>query len=517
MDLFESIQRFIVNYEINLDEKIIDKMNSGEKTTIYNSIVTIMRNMKKDNNNGRRIMVIISENIDKIKENISRIKELPEINLNYVAIDLLILKSLLFIYYQMNKIPNFIGTFIQDTISLRDESINGKDDYSNISSSVPLTIVNRLNLFLVLKLNSTHIDFNKKSEWETIEGFKHTTGSIKSQHQLIDEKYGNLYDSLIGCTENTITGLHKGDIKCQKIRDRMKTLHDYNVEQQILPVIGKIDKTNRGYMDWYSDIDKESVVGVGNVPWYTPPTYFLSLLSTNIDSNGLLFTSRKFLINSEDEYRDFFLKIAQLFSNYIIKAKIELKEKYNGFSMPFAITRKNSGTHYILFSCDKDDYFYYSDAQNERSIYMFKIIFNADNTVNIDTRKEANPNQKTSFKTYMKKMNFTDRFQGEFEIDKDGNQTPNLNKDKGITGFEIFFWVDTYKDNLLNTTEEAIFEYISEISKYILYIDPDKEFVKNDYIDSLTFGGRTRRGTRRTRRTRRRGTRRTRRIRRTRT
>jgi hypothetical protein len=95
----------------------------------------------------------------------------------------------------------------------------------------------------------------------------------------------------------------------------------------------------------------------------------------------------------------------------------------------------------------------------------------------------------------MKKMNFTDRFQGEIEIDKDGNQIPNLNKDKGITGFEIFFWVDTYKDNLLNTTEEAMFEYISEISKYILYIEPDKEFVKNDYIDSLTFGGRTRRRT----------------------
>lgn len=480
MDVFEPIQQFIVSYKIELDTSNLDKINS-EKTAIYNSIVTIMKNMTKDEN-GRIIIDIISSNINKIKENISMIKELPEVNLNYVAVDLLIFKSLLFIYYQMNKIPNFIGTFIENSIRLRDENINGRDDYSYFHS-------NPLRLFLVLKLNSAHIDFNKNSEWETIEGFKHTTGSIKSQHQLIDEKYGNLYDSLIGCTENTITGLHKGDINCQKIRDKMKTLHDYNVEEQILPVIGKINKTNRGYMDWYPDIDKESVVGVGNVPWYTPPTYFLSLLSTNINADGLLFTSRKFLINSKGEYMDFFLKITQIFSNYIIKAKFQLKEKYNGFSMPFAITRKNSGTHFILFSCDKDDFFYYSDVQNEGSLYMFKIIFGPDNSINIDTSKGSNPNQKSWFDRYMKRMNFTDKFQSEFEIDKDGNQTPNLNKDRGITGFEIFFWIDTYTENLNNTTEETMFDYISKISQNILYIESGKEFVKKDYVDALTFGG----------------------------
>jgi len=341
---------------------------------------------------------------------------------------------------------------------------------------------------LILKLNNKFIDFNNEYEWKTIEGFKHTTGKIKNKHQLIDDIYGNLYDSLIGCTENTITGLHKSDTNCQKIRDRMKTLHDYNVQQQILPIIDKINKTDRNYLEWYPDINKESIVGIGNTPWYTPSTYFLSILSTNIDTDGLLFSSRKFLINSEGEYRDFFYKIAQIFSNYIIKAKLELKENYNGFSMPFAITRKNSGTHYILFSCDKDDYFYYTDAQNERSIYMFKILFGTDNSVNIDTEDVVNPEKISWFEYYMDRMNFTDKYQSEL-IEKDKSQIPNPNKDKGITGFEVFFWLDTYTDNLNNNTNEQKFNYISKIATNILIIKPDKPFAKYDYTDSLTFGG----------------------------
>ena len=99
MDVFHSIQEFIVNYEINLDK------NNSEKIAIYNSIVTIMKTMI-DADNGKHILDIISPNFNKIKENINKIKELPEVNLNYLAIDLLIFKSLIFIYYQMNKIPN---------------------------------------------------------------------------------------------------------------------------------------------------------------------------------------------------------------------------------------------------------------------------------------------------------------------------------------------------------------------------------------------------------------------------
>ena len=109
MDVFHSIQEFIVNYEINLDK------NNSETIAIYNSIVTIMKTMI-DADNGKHILDIISPNFDKIKENINKIKELPEVNLNYLAIDLLIFKSLIFIYYQMNKIPNFARTFIEDTI-----------------------------------------------------------------------------------------------------------------------------------------------------------------------------------------------------------------------------------------------------------------------------------------------------------------------------------------------------------------------------------------------------------------
>ncbi len=41
------------------------------------------------------------------KKNINKIKELPEVNLNYLAIDLLIFKSLIFIYYQMNNNTKF--------------------------------------------------------------------------------------------------------------------------------------------------------------------------------------------------------------------------------------------------------------------------------------------------------------------------------------------------------------------------------------------------------------------------
>ena len=487
MDVFHSIQEFIVNYEINLDK------NNSEKITIYNSIVTIMKTMI-DADNGKHILDIISQNLNKIKENINKIKELPEVNLNYLAIDLLIFKSLIFIYYQMNKIPNFTRTFIEDTIRLRDEKIKGRDDYSYFNSS---SEPNLLQLFLVLKLNSIHIDFNNESEWKTIEGFKHTTGRIKSKHELIDETYNiNTYDSLTGCSENTLTGLHKGDPRCQQIRNRMKTLHESNIQQQLLPIIGNINKEGRNYMEWYSDINKESVVGEGKLPWYTPPSYFLSLLSTNIDADGLLFTSRKFLINSEEEYMDFFFKIAQVFSNYIIKAKRDLNENYNGFSMPFAITRKSNITHFVLFSCDKHDYFYYTDAQNERSLYMFKIIFGTDNSINIDTETSyPEPVTPPLCKWYMERMNFKDKFQREFKIESDGTQTqiPNPIYNTGITGFETFFWVDTYTDNLNNTTEETMFDYISKISQNILSIQPDKDFVKKDYVDALTFGGRKKR------------------------
>jgi len=484
MDIFEPIQKFIVNYEINLN-------NNSQKIAIYNSIVTIMRTMI-DDDNGKHILDIISPNFNKIKENIDKIKELPEVNINYLAIDLLIFRSLIFIYYQMNKIPNFTRTFIEDTIRLRDEKINDRDDYSYF---IPSSEYNILHLFLVLKLNSPSIDFNNKSEWKTIEGFKHTTGKIKSKHELIDETYDiNTYDSLTGCSANTLTGLHKGDTRCQQIRNKMKTLHDSNIQQQLLPIIGNINKEGRNYMEWYSDINKESVVGEGNVPWYTPSTYFLSLLSTNIDADGLLFTSRKILINSEEEYMDFFFKIAQIFSNYIIKAKRDLKENYNGFSMPFAITRKSNITHFVLFSCDKHDYFYYTDVQNERSIYMFKIIFGDDNSINIDT-ETSYPETITDplCKWYMERMNFKDKFQRDFKIESDGKQIPNPLKDTGITGFELFFWVDTYTDNLKNETEGLKFNYISQISQNILTIQPEKDFVKKDYVDALTFGGRKKR------------------------
>ena len=185
MDVFHSIQEFIVNYEINLDK------NNSETIAIYNSIVTIMKTMI-DADNGKHILDIISPNFNKIKENINKIKELPEVNLNYLAIDLLIFKSLIFIYYQMNKIPNFTRTFIEDTIRLRDEKNKGRDDYSYFNSS---SEPNLLQLFLVLKLNSIHIDFNNESEWKTIEESKDTTGRIKSKHQLIDERYNiNTYD-----------------------------------------------------------------------------------------------------------------------------------------------------------------------------------------------------------------------------------------------------------------------------------------------------------------------------------
>ena len=495
MDVFDSIQNFIVNYEINVDKNNIEQINS-EKSAIYNSIVTIMKNMTNDSSkgssNGRRIMEIISPNFDKIKENISRIKELPEINLNYLAVDLLIFKSLLFIYYQMNQIPNFTGTFIEHAIAirLRDEKINDRDDYSYIHSMDLSSQPDPLKLFLLLKLNSPSINFSNKTEWKTNEEFKDTTGAIKSKkYELTDDKYANMnmYNVITGCSENTLTGLYKGDPRCQIIRDRMTRLHDSNIEEQFLPIIGNINRENRGFQEWYPDIYKESVIGVGKLPWYTPPTYFLSLLSTNIDSDGLLFTSRKFLINSEDEYRDFFVKIAQIFSNYIIKAKLELKENYNGFSMPFAITRKHSPTHYIIFSCDKDDFFYYTDAQLHRSLYMFKIIYGPDNSVNIDT--ESYPEKDIWFKKYMQRMNFLDKYKLD-EIEKDGKKIPNPDKDEGINGFELFFWADTYTDNLKNETEETKFNYISQISQNILFIEADKPFVKKDYIDALTFGGR---------------------------
>ena len=68
MDVFHSIQEFIVNYEINLDK------NNSETIAIYNSIVTIMKTMI-DADNGKHILDIISPNFNKIKENINKIKE----------------------------------------------------------------------------------------------------------------------------------------------------------------------------------------------------------------------------------------------------------------------------------------------------------------------------------------------------------------------------------------------------------------------------------------------------------
>jgi hypothetical protein len=38
-----------------------------------------------------------------------------------------------------------------------------------------------------------------------------------------------------------------------------------------------------------------------------------------------------------------------------------------------------------------------------------------------------------------------------------------------------------------------MFDYISKISQNILSIQPDKDFVKKDYVDALTFGGRKKR------------------------
>jgi hypothetical protein len=115
---------------------------------------------------------------------------------------------------------------------------------------------------------------------------------------------------------------------------------------------------------------------------------------------------------------------------------------------------------------------------------MFKIIYGPDNSVNIDT--ESYPEKDIWFKKYMQRMNFLDKYKLD-EIEKDGKKIPNPDKDEGINGFELFFWADTYTDNLKNETEK--FNYISQISQNILFIEADKPFVKKDYIDALTFGG----------------------------
>jgi hypothetical protein len=100
----------------------------------------------------------------------------------------------------------------------------------------------------------------------------------------------------------------------------------------------------------------------------------------------------------------------------------------------------------------------------------------------------VNPKKISWFKKYMDRMNFTDKYQSEL-IEKDKTQIPNPDKDKGITGFEVFFWLDTYTDNLNNNTNEQKFNYISKIATNILIIKPAKPFAKYDYTDSLTFGG----------------------------
>ena len=73
--------------------------------------------------------------------------------------------------------------------------------------------------------------------------------------------------------------------------------------------------------------------------------------------------------------------------------------------------------------------------------------------------------------------NFLDKYNLD-EIEKDGKKIPNPDKDEGINGFELFFWADTYTDNLKNETEETKFDYISQISQNILFIEADKENVE---------------------------------------
>ena len=289
----------------------------------------------------------------------------------------------------------------------------------------------------------------------------------------MDDDYGNVLNSLIGCSANTISSLHK---ECSLVRNRMTNIHNYNVKKQILPNIEKIDKTGRKYLEWFPDINNPEKVLF--VPWYSPPTYFMSLFSSIINSDGLLFTSKKFLINSEAEYRDFFLKLAQIFSIYIDIAKKMVKDEYNGFSIPIGLIKDGGrGTgHYVMFSCDKDNNFYYVDAQNQRSLCMFRLLIESNGSINIDTTD-------TPEKDYYLDWYFEKKM-----------KCANPTSPYAFDGFEVFFWIDTYTDNLQNESKEDMYNYISKIANNILVIEPERPFVKSDYANALTFGGGRRHG-----------------------
>jgi hypothetical protein len=488
--IFETISNFILEYKI-INTKIDNEYN-GINNLIYDSIVEIiMRNMNT-NNYGVDIIHIINMNIEKIKENIAIIKIFfdsgTEININYTFIDLLIFKSLIFIYNQVNYIPNISNTFIEDVIKLRNIQLIDRDDYSYFYkpkvSKEDESKDKILKLYLFLKLNSQYINFNNYSEWKTVSGFEHSTGIIKSTYHFDDKKYGNVYNSLTGCAENTISALYKGDVQYQSMRNKMQSLHNYNVKIQIEPNVESIKDKTKGYGNWWPKINDPEEVKF--IPWYIPSTYFMSLLSTSINSDGLLFSSKKILINSLEELKDFFLKIAKIYYSYIVNAKEKYKEKYNGFSMPFAILKNNYPTHYIIFSCDKYDNFYYIDTQNEAIVYLFNLVIANSQVIDIDTKPNENP---LNFEWFSRKMNFSDRHKNEFNKNEANKDILNKNYNKGIIGFEVFFWVDTYTDNLDNDTNEKKFNYISKIANNILIIKPNKPFAKYDYPNYLTFGG----------------------------